>query len=174
MLFPKKDPAPNPLLLPKAAPRGTKAQAPLLTYPYTGTRSFFFVYHPYYHGPTTNEAAFPQALDRFMRMFNDFCSVTDLYNDEAVVSETVGGAGWQKEVRKLLASIEADGKDPYQLESLALCLFDYEPGEKNQQRMLPYHKELQDSAAEIRAADLGLRSSIKIGGHNIVKHGWAG
>lgn len=148
-------------------------EAPLITFPYRGIRGAYFVYHPHYHGPSFTDGLWPQVLDRFMKLFTDFCNVTELYNDEAVRSETVGGEEWKKEVSKLVRAIGED-KDVYTLEALAFCLFDYEPGEKSQQRMLPYHKELKDAAGELRAADLGTKSTFQVNGSNIVKHGWAG
>lgn len=150
--------------------------------PYFGTRTSYFVYHPLY---IYGEDSFWKTKDSFMKMYKDWQSVVNLYQDEMVLSETVTVPGLVKEIDKLTAEI-TKAQDVYLLEALAESLFDKDgaaqnpdgsfdgPSEKTKRHELPYMYELEQRAKELRVLDLGLSLGYSIPKKFITRHSWAG
>ena len=165
-LFPK----PNAASTPKKPARTGKK--PLITYPYSGVRTSYFVYHPMYHGASSDASVWVGTLQRFYDMVNSFMEVAELYVDHQSRSEVVGGKKWKKDIDKLVQAIETSDRDPYHLEVLALCLFDVD--DRTSQRQMPYHSELRDAASDFRAMDLGMKSEEKLTAQHVIRHSWSG
>lgn len=126
----------------------------IIAFPYYGIRGSCYVYHPAKHGPSTAEGAFEAAAQRFHQLINDFVAVAELYTDQQVLSESVGGQPWKRDILKLFNAIEKDGKDVYVLEAAAECIFDRES--KIEQRFMPSHEEVKKMAGFIRADDINI------------------
>lgn len=143
-----------------------------IKFPYYGVRTTWFVYHPAKHGSSYTEGVWEKCAPIFMKTLNDFVDVSEIYSDEMVRSERVGGEAWHKDVMKLFNAIERDGKDVYVLEALAEAIFDRD--NKLEQRVMPYHEELKKRSAQIRAEDLRLTmGNGPIDPTAISKRGWA-
>lgn len=160
----------TPEFLPPKSPR--PSEAPLIKFAYQGVRTSYFVYHPKYHGVSYSPEAWGGSLDRFNKMVKSFCDVALLYTDIQTMSESVGGDRWKKELDKLVAAVDRDGKDVYELEALATSIFDVD--DKTSQRPLPYHKDLKDAASELRAMDLGMKNKKTLTAKDIIRHTWTG
>lgn len=126
----------------------------VIAFPYYGIRGSCYVYHPAKHGPSTAEGAFEAAAKRFYGLIDDFVAVCELYTDQQVLSESVGGQLWKKDILKLFNAVEKDGKDVYVLEALAEAIFD--TSKKVDQRVMPYHEEIKKAAGFIRADDINI------------------
>ena len=143
-----------------------------ITYPYRGIRATWFAYHPAVHGPLGRDGLWDICAAEFHKTLKDFYAVaTDMYSSHQNWSETVGGPAWRKEILEILASIEKDyAKDVYMLEALASQIYDVE--KRTAQRVLPYLKELEPVAGELRFEDSGLHPK-SISPNGIVRRGWA-
>lgn len=151
----------------------TPPRKPAITYPYKGVRRSWYVYHPAMHGPSDRDGQWEACSNRFHRLLNDFVEVAELYTDQQTHHDVVGGDRWKKEVIRLFNSIEREGKDTYQLESLAEVIFDRDT--KIEQRNLPYQREIKDGASRLRGEDFNL--TLTGGGlvdpRGIINRGWA-
>ena len=151
-----------------------KQSRPLITYPYRGSRRSYYVYHPALHGSLSKDGLWEDCCARFKHLLDSFTEVCELYTEQQVLSESVGGSRWKRDVEKLWRAIAQDDKDIYQLECLAMVLYNVEQEEKTQQRMIPYHEEIKQAASSILQDDFGLSlTGGLVNPRQIVQRGWA-
>jgi len=142
-----------------------------LTFPYSGARAAWFVYHPAHHGPCDIDGVWENARSRFQGKLDSFCDVCEMYTDQQVFSESVGGPRWKTDVMKMVNAIEKDHKEVYQLEALAYVIFDVE--DKLSQRMMPSHEEIRMMSKDFRRLDSGLFfGGPKINPKALIERSW--
>ena len=124
----------------------------VLPYTLEKGRQSFFIYHPKSNPGMTYE----QARKIFDDNLSNAIAVADLYNEEMPDQPKIFTDEVKREIRVMLGDIEKN-HNIYELEALAESLYGGIDGTKYRQyKALPYYKEIQDRAAELRALDAGL------------------
>lgn len=130
--------------------------------PYNGIRTTWFVYHPLKQW--NQITAFNDSMKIMHDQIKSWYDIVELYEDEQTRSEKVISDEAKRDIKLLLADIEKT-KDPYMVEALAEALFDKVnhdeedesgKGRKTEKHYIPYFKELEHRAAELKAMDLGI------------------
>lgn len=152
-----------------------------LQMPYHGTRTSWRVYHPAKNW--NQDTKWRDVKKEFMRLYNEWLSVCDLYQEEQKLSEPVVSHEVRKDLMRLIEEIEKDIKHrEYVLEALSEFLWDKpshdeedeeHTGRKCETHFFPTVGELKKRAEELRAMDSGL--ALANGHHLItpVKRSWA-
>lgn len=115
-------------------------------------RQSFFLYHPKAHPDMT----FEQARKIFDSNLASAITLADMYNEEMPNTQKIFSDEVKREIKLMLTDIDKS-KDIYELEALSESLYaGPEETKYRYNKNLPYYKEIQARAAELRALDMGL------------------